>query len=614
MPAPAARPIYRPHPAVRPVVVVLFLGTIALSYALGHRGARSIVPVGPQDGSLGRHGFRLVESARALGLDFHHHAPHFDPKIANIEAHVAGLGAAVSVCDANGDGWPDLYATNSDFGHGNALFLNRGDGTFSPAPADSGASDVNRAGVGVSMASIWADVDADGDEDLFLVRFGYPALLRNRGDATFEDVTEASGLKRWMNAVSACWIDFDRDGRLDLYVGGYFREELDLWNLTTTDIMQESFEFARNGGRNVLFRNVGGGRFEDVTDAMGVQSTRWTLAVTAADFDGDGWTDLYLANDYGPEELFLNRQGARFERAGDVGLEGISKSGMSVSVGDVRGKGRLDVYVTNISRKGFLFQGNNLRLNEIADRGRMRNIAEGDVADCGWAWGSQFADLDDDGLVDLFVANGFISGSRERDYWYDMGRIASGAGNLFRDASQWTPIGDRSLSGYERSRVLKNLGDAQFVDVAQEVGEMDVLDGRAVAVADLARRGAVDVIVANQKGPLVVYRSLRDPANGSVSFRLEGAARGDAPAPETSNRSAVGAEVRILWESGGVAREQAAVVDGGSGLSAQNDKVVRFGLGRDARVRDVSIRWPSGRLQRLGPVAVGRIHSVEEPR
>src|SRR5204862_4646760 len=135
-------------------------------------------------------------------------------------------------------------------------------------------------------------------------------------------------------------------------------------------------------------RNLGGLRFEDVTEKTGCDSTRWTLAVAAADMDGDGWQDLYLANDYGPEELFLNKEGQRFELATGIGLEESSKSGMSVTIGDVLGDGQLGVFVTNISKEGFLLQGNNLRLNRLSQKGRSENVAQDAVLDCGGAWGA----------------------------------------------------------------------------------------------------------------------------------------------------------------------------------------------------------------------------------
>src|SRR6266404_4146963 len=353
----------------------------------------------------------LSEVAHASGIDFVHQSPTLDPKVNHIAAHIAALGACVSVADVNNDGWPDLYFTTSRFGASNALYLNQKDGTFRDVAADAGVGAVNRAGEGVSMGAVWGDYDNDGLEDLLVYKWGYPQL----------------------------------------------------------------------------FHNLGNGRFKDVTDSMGVGSTRWTLAAAAADFNDDGWPDLYLANDYGPEELYLNHEGKRFELA-RAGLEDDSKSGMAVALGDVYNRGVHDVFVTNISEKGFLFQGNNLRLNFLKQLGRFDEVATGVVADAGWAWGAQFGDLNNDGLLDLVVANGFISADSGRSYWYAMSKIAGAQGNIFEDAKNWPPIGSASLSGYERSRVLLNRGQAGFVDVAQEAGVTDLLDGRAVAMADLLDR------------------------------------------------------------------------------------------------------------------------------
>src|SRR5206468_2450092 len=227
----------------------------------------------------------------------------------NVAPLVAALGASVSVSDVNNDGWPDLYFTNSRFGFPNALYLNRGDGTFVDVARSAGVADLNRPGEGVSMGAVWGDYDNDGLEDLLVYKWGYLQLFKNLGNLHFKDVTAAAGLRQWMNSNGAGWLDYDRDGLLDLYVTGYFRSDIDVWNLRTTRIMHNSFEFATNGGKNRLFHNLGNGRFEDVTDQMGVGSTRWTLAAAAADFNGDGWPDLFLANDYGPEELFVNDSG-----------------------------------------------------------------------------------------------------------------------------------------------------------------------------------------------------------------------------------------------------------------------------------------------------------------
>jgi enediyne biosynthesis protein E4 len=584
---------HRPRPAIRRAVMAV---PLVACLALAARWNRE--PLGTA-ADPGHPGFTLRDQTAAAGIHFVHRRPTFDPKIANIEPHVAALGASVAVTDFDGDGWPDLYFTNSRFGEPNALYRNRGDGTFEEVAASAGLADLNRPGEGVSMGSVWGDVDNDGREDVLVYRYGWLALFRNVDGRRFEDVTEKAGLRRWVNSNGAIWVDYDRDGLLDLYVTAYFRDDVDLWHLSSTRIMHDSFEFATNGGKNLLFHNLGGGRFEDVTDRMGVGSTRWTLAAASADFNGDGWPDIYLANDYGPEELYLNDHGRRFVLA-SAGLESESKSGMSVALGDAFNRGRLDAFVTNISERGYLFQNNNLRLNGMAENGRFRNVADPQVADAGWAWGSQFGDFNNDGRNELFVANGFISADRDKSYWYSMSKIAGANGRLFEDARSWPAFGNASLSGYERSRVYLNRGLAGWVDVAARVGISDSYDGRAVALADLRNRGAVDVIVANQNQPAVLYRDEPDGANHWLGLTLVGT---------RSNRSAIGAEV-VLEASG---LTQRRIVDGGMGFASQNDRRLHFGLGRREWVDRVVIHWPSGAEQVLQHLPVDRFLTVTEP-
>ena len=233
-------------------VIAAFVAAIGAVLALNGRAAGSVAA---------RASIALSEVAHASGIDFVHQETMLDPKIANIAAHVGALGACVSVADFNNDNWPDLYFTTSRFGAANALYVNQHDGTFRDVAADAGVGSLNRPGEGVSMGAVWGDYDNDGNEDLFVYKWGYPQLLHNLGNGRFEDVTDKAGLRHWMNSNGAVWFDFDRDGLLDLYVTGYFRSDIDFWHLTTTHIMQQSWDFASNGGKNLLFKNMGNGRF-----------------------------------------------------------------------------------------------------------------------------------------------------------------------------------------------------------------------------------------------------------------------------------------------------------------------------------------------------------------
>ena len=581
----------------------VFAALLVFAWVSGRKPGEEPHTIGTSD-----YGFHLHDCAEEHGVNFRHHNCRLDPRLDNIAVQVAGVGAAVSVADADGDGWADFYATSSDFGTKNALFLNQRDGTFRDVAESAGLADLNRPGEGASMGSIWADYDNDGRVDVFVYKYGYPQLFHNDGVVNgalhFTDVTASAGLRVWMNANGATWIDYDRDGLLDLYVAGYFREDVDLWNLKSTKIMQDSFDFATNGGHKHLYHNLGGGRFEDVTQQMGVDSTRWTLAVAAADLNGDGWPDLYLANDYGAEELFINDEGKRFVPG--IKLDESSKSGMAVALGDIDGSGRLSVYVTNISNP-FLMQGDNLRLNRLkGTSGSLVNIAEGVVENCGWAWGAQFGDLNNDGLPDLVVVNGFVSASKDRDYWYAMTKLASGAGKLAEDSANWPPQEDRSLSGYERSRVLVNVTTpgvgrpGRFTDAAESVGMTDLYDGRAVSLADLFHRGELDVLVANQRGPLLMYCNDVDRDRHWIQFALTGT---------KSNRSAIGAQVTVHFDG----RQTVGAVLAGSGFCSQNELALHFGLGSATRVDRAVIRWPSGSEQTIEGPAIDRRHQVTEP-
>ena len=592
-------------------LVIFFIGLMATPFAMKRISAArsSDKSKGDSKTALARHGFYLEEVSHAAGINFVHQSPKLDPKLDSIMPEVASMGASVSIVDFDRDGWPDIYVTNSAIGSKNALYRNLHDGTFKDVAGELGIADVNQPGTGVSTGAVWGDFDNDGYEDLFLIKWGRPELFHNDQGHGFTRVTEQAGLPPWINANTAIWFDYDGDGLLDLFVGGYYSEDIDLWHLTTTRIMPESFEYAKNGGRKYLFHNLGNGKFEEVSAQLGINSRRWALAAAAADLRGTGHPDLFVANDYGVSELYFN-DGKRFREAGEeTGVGFAPKSGMNTAFGDILNQGRYAVYVSNISEDGILIQGNNLwvpKEGTAADTLKYQNLARDFGVELGgWSFGAQFGDLNNDGTLDLYLTNGYISLDRNRSYWYDFSKVAGGNSTIIGDAKNWPAFEGRSLSGYQTKRVWLNDGAGKFVDVAQAVGATDTYDGRSVALVDLWNRGVLDVVVANQNGPLLLYKNTVAPENRWIEFELEGtnSNRGG------SNRSAIGAQVTVFWNG----QQQVQEVSGGSGFAAENDRRLHFGLGKNPQIDKAVIRWPSGRVQTIDKPAPGQLHKIKEP-
>jgi|HubBroStandDraft_6_1064221.scaffolds.fasta_scaffold05208_8 hypothetical protein len=590
----------------RVLLTIVFVGLILTPLAIKHISARRDLNRSTVDAAtaLARYGFSLQEVSHAAGINFIHQAPALDPKLEPIMPEVASMGASVSIVDFDRDGWPDIYVVNSAIGSKNCLYRNMRDGTFKDVAGDLGIADVNQSGTGVSTGAVWGDYDNDGYEDLFLIKWGRPELYHNDQGHGFTRVTEQAGLPRWINANTAIWFDYDGDGLLDLFVGGYYSEDIDLWHLTTTRIMPDSFEYAKNGGRKYLFHNLGKGKFEEVSAKVGIDSNRWALAASAADLRGTGHPDLFVANDYGVSELYFN-DGKRFQEVGkQTGIGFAPKSGMNAAFGDILNQGQYAVYVSNISEDGVLIQGNNLWVPKPGTAGdsiQYENLARDFGVELGgWSFGAQFGDLNNDGTLDLYLANGYISLDRSRSYWYDFSKVAGGNSTIIGDARNWPAFEGRSLSGYQNKRVWLNDGAGKFIDVAQAVGVTDTYDGRAVAFADLWNRGVLDVVVANQKGPLLVYKNTVTPANQWIEFQLEGT---------VSNRSAIGAKVTVFWNG----QQQAQEVSGGTGFAAQNDRRLHFGLGKNPKIERAVIRWPSGKTQTVEQLAPNQLHKIKEP-
>lgn len=555
--------------------------------------------------ALKEYGFYLEPVNEDANINFRHLCPQLDPKLKNIEAQIASMGASVSIVDYDKDGWDDIYFTNSRTGSQNALYHNMHNGKFENVADKMGIADVNKDGTGVSMGAIWGDYDNDGYEDLFLYKWGKPELFHNVGGKKFVNVTEGSGLPKWVNANSAIWFDFNNDGLLDLFLGGYYNEKFDLSHISTTNVMPESFRYANNGGRNYLLENMGNGKFKDVTDEYGLSSTKWTLAAASADFNGDGYPDLFIANDYNVNELYINEKGKKFTEIGkQSGIGNIPKSGMSVSFGDIDNSGILGIYNTTITEKGILIQDNNYWQPETEQTNntypRFVNLAQlAGINNAGWSYGAQFGDLNNDGYMDLYVANGFISAKKGTSYWYDYSKVTGGNSSIIEDAANWPDMKGKSQSGYEQDKIWLNKGNGSFEDVSNEVCPYATFDGRSVATADLWNNGKLDVVVANQNNIPLVYKNDLQNNNHWIEFDLQGT---------LSNADAVGAKVVLEWND----MKQTQIITGGMGFSSQNQHRLHFGLGNSSKVDQVKIYWPSGGDTTIINPQIDQLHIIKE--
>ncbi len=598
---------HKPSVLARIVTIIVFVSMLAIPLLLELEA--EALPERPANNeaarkkSLDLFGFYLEDIAGQSGVDFVHHPPKLDARLDHILPSIASMGASVSVVDFDNDGWNDFYLTTSRQGEQNALYKNMRDGTFKNVAGELGVGDVNKKGTGVSMGSVWADINNDGWEDLFVYKWGKQELFINHEGKSFEHISEKAGFPEWINANAAIWFDYNNDGFVDLFIGGYYKEDINLWRLKNTLIMPESFEYAENGGRNYLLENRGDGTFLDVTFDRGLNSTKWTLAIGAVDLNDDGWQDLFIANDYSVDELYLNLDGKKFEEIGKETRIGYApKSGMNVSMGDVRNDGRLSIYVSNITEMGILLQGNNFwQPMKNEQKLQYKNIAGSMGVELGgWSWSAQFGDLNNDGYQDLYLANGYISAAKNNSYWYDYSKVTGGNKTIISDALNWPAMEGRSQSGYQHNKVWLNSDGATFADVTDYVSNLPPYDSRAVAMADLWNRGVLDVIVSNQNQPVAILKNIQADDNNWISFKLEGTA---------SNRSAIGAKVTLVWDG----KSQTQVVTGGIGYCSQNQRALHFGIGKSTTIDKVIINWPVGEKEQVLPaMEINRLHKIKE--
>ncbi len=543
------------------------------------------------------------------GILHTHHKPVLDHRLDNIMSWVCSVGAAAAAGDFDNDGWIDLYVTDSRKGTTNFLYRNNGDGTFTDVASAAGLADLNDDR-GTSMDCVWGDFDNDGWIDLYLVRWGYDALFRNNADGTFTEVTQKHFQKRdgspgveWANGNAVLFFDYNLDGRLDVYVGNYF-DEIDLWHLQTTRMMHNDFERSRNGGNNYLYRQNPDSTFTEVATSLGLDDPGWTLAVGSADVNNDGWPDLYCADDFGPDQLFLNNADGTFSNVSDSAIGFDTKKGMNVDFGDFNNDGWLDISVTNITTAEYLREGNMLWHNNGFDRDGRLTLTDISVEtgtyDGGWAWGAKFLDYDNDGDLDLLCVNGFISAG-EGNYWYDLASWTV-LGQDSAEARNWPTIGSRSFSGYEHYRFWRNDGFDSFSQRAREVGLDSDRDGRGIVCFDYDNDGDLDVYVANQDQPPQLFRNDIDNGLHHLTIVLEA----DPSTP--INRDAIGTRVTVITDAGQQIRER----DGGNGYCGQSDPRLHFGLGNNDVAKLIEVRWPDGGLQYFEDVPADRITTFRQ--
>ena len=523
---------------------------------------------------------RFEDGTAKAGIDFTHSFG-----AAKLGSLLEGTGSGCVWFDYNNDGLPDLYVLSGrpldDSMHPNPLkdkpqppphnhlYRNNGDGTFTDVTEKAGLDPDMYA-----MAVTAADFDNDGYEDLLVTGYGKVVLYHNNGDGTFTDVTAKAGIKVDGWAISSTWLDYDRDGCVDLFVGRYVKFDPKYRNYYAADNYPGPLDY--EGETNKLFHNNCDGTFTDVTDKSGIGAyIGRTMGVTAADFDGDGWPDIYVANDRTENFLFHNKHDGTFEEiANDAGVaygqNGEATSSMGPVYADITGGGQLDLWVSDAHYNRLVKNNGKGGFDDIGIASGLSQANAQYVS-----WGTGVYDFDNDGWLDIMVFHG----------------------GLIQMITQ------------EHS-VFRGLGEGRFEDVSETAGA--VLSTKTVArgacFADYDNDGKVDAFVVNLGAKGVLLHNVSTGTGHWIAIRLKGA-RTDKGG-SGSNRDGIGARVEV-WAGG---REQVAERVASSGYLSQDDGRVHFGLGAAAKVDKVVVHWPSGREQTLEGQSVDRVLTVEEPQ
>lgn len=531
----------------------------------------------------------------------------------------------VAAGDIDDDGFDDIYVCQPA-GLPNRLYRNRGDGTFEDV--------TEAAGVGVldnCPCALFADIDDDGRQDLIVIRVDGPLLFLNQGGGRFQLKPDAFKFATPPQGTftGAALADYDRDGRLDIYFCLYsYYLGLDQYHFPTP------YYDAENGPPSFLMHNEGDGTFRDVTAATGMNqnNNRYSFACGWVDYDGDGWLDCYVANDFGKKNLYHNNGNGTFtDVAHGAGVEDVG-AGMSVCWCDYDNDGRQDIYVADMwtaagnrasTQEVFMkdapesvrallrkhAMGNSLFRNEGTGHFSDQSAAAG-VQMGRWAWSSDAWDFDHDGYPDLYIANGMISGPNSRDlasfFWRQV--VAETPTNPVPSAKYeqgWNAINeliraDGTWSGYERNNFYVNNRDGTFSDIAGTAGLDFVEDSRAFALADFDGDGRLEVLLKNRSAPQIrLLKNVLPQVGNAIAVRLRGT---------KSNRDAIGAQVTV--EAGKL--RVTKFLQAGSGFLSQHSKELFFGLGQETGPARATVRWPNGFVQRFESLPVGHRILIEE--
>jgi enediyne biosynthesis protein E4 len=496
------------------------------------------------------------------------------------------LGPGVAFIDYDNDGWPDVFLANGMDWPGHAqkhttpkLYHNNHDGTFTDVTHKAGL-DMEMYGMGVAVG----DYDNDGFDDLFITALGQSRLFHNNGNGTFTDVTQKAGLSGSRElSTSAAWVDYDKDGRLDLVVGNYVQwtQETDLY--CTLDGKSKSYctPESYKGTAPRLWHNRGDGTFEDVTKKAGLaEPTSKTMGIAVLDYDNDGWPDLLLSNDTQPNKLYRNNGNGTFSEKGVIAgvafsEDGVARAGMGVDAADYDHSGYHSVMITNFSNQ-MLSLYHNEGKGLFVDEAPQSAIGRATLLTLGF--GCFFFDYDLDGWPDIFVANGHIDPEIQR---------------VQANVKYAMP-----------PHLFRNLGKGKFEEVTNSMGAAFITPrvGRGAAYADIYNDGRLDLLLSTNGGPVYLFRNEAQggsAANRSVRLKLMGA---------RSNKDGIGAVVRL--SSGGESQTQ--MLRSGSSYLSSSELVLTFGLAQRAKADAIEIRWPSGQVDHLSKIAPGQTITVTE--